>query len=69
MAAALIQGRSDESYHSVFIHSLNLPAYLAYVGTRKVIHTPCTAIFSMDDIVAIETNNATICCKVEIWMN
>ena len=70
MAAALIPGLSDESYHSVFTNSLKLPfrsvpAYLTYVGTTEAI--PCTAIFAMDGTVTVETQKEMISCKVDIW--
>ena len=70
MAAALIPGLSDESYHSVFTNSLKLPfrsvpAYLTYVGTTEAI--PCTAIFAMDGTVTVETQTEMISCKVDIW--
>ncbi|EAY16660.1 hypothetical protein TVAG_066650 [Trichomonas vaginalis G3] len=71
MAAALIPGLNDKTYHSLYTHPVHLP-FRTVQGSLTIFQPenktfPCICIFSLDNSLTIQTDDLNIKCHFDMW--
>lgn len=71
MAAALIPGLNDKTYHSLYTHPVYLP-FRTVQGSLTIFQPknktfPCICIFSLDNSLTIQTDDLNIKCHFDMW--